>query len=65
MKRCAFVNHPLHWSTKGVRPWEAELFLVFFSASSQTIVLNVDVKEILLTCVRKFVIHSQEESSRL
>lgn len=65
IKRCASLNHPLYWSTEGVRLWEAEVCLAFFSPSPQTVALNMDVKEILLTCVRKFVIHSQEESSHL
>lgn len=50
------------WETMGGR---ALCSTYFFYLSPRTRVLNMDVKEILLTCVRKFVIHSQEESSHL
>lgn len=69
VKRCASVGHPPYRSTKGVRSWEKELlnlflFFFFFSPPSP-VASNLDVKEILLICVRWFVIHSQEESSHL
>lgn len=65
MKRFVSVSHSLYWSTKGMRVRVTELYLTFFYLSPRTMVLDMDVKEILLTCVRKFVIHSQEESSHL